>query len=90
MTLVFCGVNELATGGSDNTVRIWDLVTRREVETLEGHTGTVAVLAYHQGVLVSSGYDASVRVWKRNTGVSSGELIVPGRTGLRRTDLKSR
>jgi WD40 repeat protein len=90
MTLVFCGMNELATGGSDNTVHIWDLATRRQVEALEGHTGTVAVLAYHNDVLVSSGFDASVRVWTRNTRVDRGLPVGPGRTGLRRTDLKSR
>lgn len=90
MSLAFCGMNELASAGSDNTIHIFDLAARREIDALIGHTGTVAVLAYQNDVLVSSGYDASVRVWKRNTRADSGELTVPGRTGLRRTDLKSR
>ena len=90
MTLVFCGLNQLATAGSDNTIHIWDLTTRQEIETLTGHTGTVAVLAYHNDILVSSGFDASVRVWTRNPSADGGALTAPGRVGLRREDLKSR
>lgn len=65
MTVVFCGSELLAAGGSDNLIHVWDLNTKTEVAELVGHTGTVAVLAYSQDVLVSSGYDTTVRVWRR-------------------------
>ncbi len=67
MTLVFCGPDQLATGGSDNIIHIWDLSTKEKSAELAGHTGTIARLAYSQGVLVSSGYDTTVRVWKHKT-----------------------
>lgn len=65
MSLVFCGPDQLATGGSDNLIHIWDLNSKEQASELAGHTGTVAVLAYAHDVLVSSGYDTTVRVWKR-------------------------
>lgn len=65
MTLVFCGPEKLATGGSDNLIHIWDINTKAQTAELAGHTGTIAGLAYSQDVLVSSGYDTTVRVWKR-------------------------
>jgi WD40 repeat protein len=85
MTLVFCGQNQLATGGSDNVVRIWDLNRRTESAALSGHTGTVAVLAYHQGLLLSTGFDTTVRIWTRaqqSTGSSEGTLRSGGLSPL--------
>jgi WD40 repeat protein len=90
MTLVFCGPQQLATGGSDNLVHIWDLDTRQEVESLSGHTGTVAVLASHNNVLVSSGFDTTVRVWRRQENLTE---VLPGqsrRVGLRSLESESR
>lgn len=89
MTLVFCGPNQLATGGSDNLVHIWDLNTRQEIESLKGHTGTIAVLAYHNDVLLSSGYDTTVRVWNRQKVALGEPAESSGRVGSRPLDMKS-
>ena len=64
--LTFCEAGQIATGGSDNTVRIWDLQRRIEVRQLRGHTGSVAALAYEPAtdVLISGGFDTAVRVWR--------------------------
>ena len=77
MKLVFCGPNKIATGGSDNLIHVWDLETKQPTAQLAGHTGTIAALAYAQDVLVSSGYDTTVRVWKRTTTFVS-EPVLPG------------
>ena len=78
MSLVFCGPDRLATGGSDNLVRIWDLNERIDVDHLTGHTGSVAALAYNGEVLASGGYDTTVRVWRVRPNVA-GEDSRPGR-----------
>jgi WD40 repeat protein len=88
MTLAFCGSDRLATAGSDNMVRIWDLQERSEIAALKGHTGTVAVLAYHQDVLVSTGFDTTVRVWRNQAGGRESE--VRHRVGDLRLDSESR
>ena len=36
----------LATGGEENTVKIWDVQTGRELHTLRGHNGDVYAVAF--------------------------------------------
>ena len=82
--LVFLDNNRLATGGTDNRIRIWDLNSRQVVMHLTGHTGTVAALACDArgSTLVSGSYDTTIRIWDltggaapttaaRDTGVST-------------------
>jgi WD40 repeat protein len=90
MTLVFCGQDQLATAGSDNVVRIWDLTTRTETAALTGHTGTVAVLAFHSDMLVSTGFDTTVRVWTRQQKFTGGDPVAPRRVGARPQDAGAR
>jgi len=61
--LVFCSPKCLATGGSDNVVRLWDLTKATEVGQLNEHQGSVVTLASDGDVLVSGGYDTTIRVW---------------------------
>ena len=79
MTLVKCGPQVLATAGSDNTIRLWDLAARKELGQLTGHLGSVAALAYQNGTLVSGGYDTFLRFWTVPTqldeGVRSAERV---------------
>jgi WD40 repeat protein len=63
MSLVFYGPHQLAVGGSDNIVRLWDVKERQELGVLLGHTGTVAALDSLGKMLVSAGYDTTVRIW---------------------------
>ena len=37
--------NTLATAGFDNTVRLWDAATRKEIKKYEGHTKLVLAVA---------------------------------------------
>ncbi len=64
----------LATGGSDNQIRVWKLDSGQEVGVLRGHTGTVSTLAFEQGVLVSGSFDTQVRVWQVGAGVVTQPL----------------
>lgn len=71
-SLAYIGSDYLASGGSDNLVRILDVQTRRETAHLVGHAGSVAALAYHVdgGLLASAGFDTTLRTWKPNGSAS--------------------
>lgn len=64
-SLQFCGPNVLASGETDNVIRLWDLNAGREMTHLVGHTGTVSTLHYDERLnsLVSSGFDTTIRYW---------------------------
>ncbi|MEO2090926.1 MAG: hypothetical protein ABGY75_15710, partial [Gemmataceae bacterium] len=57
----------LATGGGvrDNTVRIWDVATGKELRSLAAHTAVVYALALSaDGTALATGsHDGSVRLW---------------------------
>ncbi|MCE9608391.1 MAG: WD40 repeat domain-containing protein [Planctomycetia bacterium] len=65
-SLTFLGPDFLASGGSDNLIRVLDLRSRRELAQLSGHTGSVAGLDYHaeSNLIASAGFDTTVRIWK--------------------------
>jgi len=57
--------SRLAIGGSDNSIRLWSLKTRTEVERLTGHTGSVLALALSAdgASLFSGSADRTARRW---------------------------
>jgi WD40 repeat protein len=63
MALCFYGPQHLATAGSDNQIRLWDVGRREEIGILSGHTGSVAAIDYQANTLVSAGFDTTMRVW---------------------------
>jgi eukaryotic-like serine/threonine-protein kinase len=60
----------LATGSSDQTIKIWPVTGIHSSKTLSGHVGGVAalVIAPHDSWLASGGEDGTVRIWDRNSG----------------------
>jgi WD40 repeat protein/serine/threonine protein kinase len=61
----------LATGGEENTVKIWDVETGQELQPpLRGHKGEVYTLAFSPDGrwIASGGEDSTVRVWDSHTG----------------------
>ncbi|UNI15957.1 hypothetical protein JDV02_002439 [Purpureocillium takamizusanense] len=68
--------NYLVSGSRDQTMRIWNMHTRRLVrEPLVGHRGSVLCLQFdaspEEDILVSGSSDSNVFIWK----FSTGELI---------------
>jgi WD40 repeat protein len=60
----------VASAGNDSTIRIWDTLTHRELNTIRGHAGSVLAVAYSPDgrTLASAGADHTVRIWEAATG----------------------
>jgi WD40 repeat protein len=67
----------LASGGSDDTVRLWSIPKVALVNTLQGHSSTVSSIAISpDGVLLASGsYDRTVRLWSLPKGELTYNLV---------------
>jgi WD40 repeat protein len=60
----------LASGSADNTIKLWDRMTEREVRTLTGHTGGVKAVAFTSDgqTLASGSIDGNIKFWDAATG----------------------
>ena len=70
LAIAFVSPDVLATAGTDNLVRLWDLASRTEIAKLAGHVGSVAALIARDGMLVSGSFDTTVRVWTSERSVT--------------------
>ena len=59
----------LASGSSDNTVRLWDMDTRTEIGILDGHTAAVNSVSFSPDgrTLTSRSDDNTLRIWDVDT-----------------------
>jgi WD40 repeat protein len=79
VTLAFGPDGQLASGGEDHSVVVWDLATRTGT-TLTGHTGPVQAVAFTgDGELVSGANDARIIRWSLST--SDAERRICAETG---------
>jgi WD40 repeat protein len=58
----------LASGSSDGTVIIWDVLSRTRLTRLFGHSGGILALSFSSDgrMLASGGYDQIIRLWDLN------------------------
>lgn len=74
----------LATGGADNTLKLWEVRSGKLLSTLEGHTDVIWSLDFDpQGEsLASGGNDVAVRLWESHSGKLAATLERPGHRGV--------
>jgi WD40 repeat protein len=72
---------QIASGGSDCLIRLWDEKLRQPLKILRGHTESVLSVTYRpDGAQLASGsWDKTVRLWSMERGV--GERVLRGHTG---------
>lgn len=73
LSLVYWGPERIVVGASDNSVRVWDLATNKEMYLLAGHTGSVSALAWdaRADLLISGSFDTTVRIWRLQPAAAS-------------------
>ena len=54
----------LLIGGSEETIKIYDIRKKVEVGLLEGHTGTITIIKSYDNFIFSGSEDRTIRVWK--------------------------
>ena len=61
---------QLASGGGEGLVKVWDVAQGKDLFVLDGHTGAVTALAFRRdgGLLASGDERGAVKVWDAKTG----------------------
>ncbi|MEH2395461.1 MAG: serine/threonine-protein kinase [Nostoc sp.] len=67
----------LASGSWDNTIKLWDVNTGKEIRTLVGHANWVNSVAFSpDGKFLASGSaDCTIKLWQVHTGIEIQTLI---------------
>ncbi len=70
----------VATGSKDNTVRVWEAATGRELRQLVGHTAWVKAVAFSPGGqwIASGAIDGTIKLWEVGTGREQGGVTGGG------------
>lgn len=63
MTLA-SGAVDYTSGSYDGVIKLWDMATKRNIATLEGHTGRVTSVAFSpDGTTLVTGGEDGVKLW---------------------------
>ncbi|KAK3237017.1 hypothetical protein CYMTET_52876 [Cymbomonas tetramitiformis] len=99
------GDTQLLTASGDQTVKVWDVETQRQILCARGHTGsvkTVSLNSANESIFASGGRDGAILLWDQrmlNGGASSSAGPVASlqdahgekkKTRGRKSDIKSR
>ncbi|WP_197441594.1 serine/threonine-protein kinase [Thalassoglobus neptunius] len=70
-------VSELATVSHDRTLKIWDLSTGSQIQSIVAHTDFIDSVEYLQDgkSIATAGHDGRVRVWHAETGQPMGAIV---------------
>jgi len=65
------GGQHIISAGEDGAIRLWEVLTGKEIFTFRGHTGKINSIAINNNgtFLASAGEDCSVRLWNLETGL---------------------
>ncbi|PNF27952.1 Transducin beta-like protein 3, partial [Cryptotermes secundus] len=58
----------LASGGTDSSIRIWDLQHQACTHNLRGAQGVISVVQFYSNMVFAAGDDAVIRAWNYSTG----------------------
>jgi dynein assembly factor with WDR repeat domains 1 len=60
----------LATGSMDQTAKLWDVETGKEIATLKGHEGEIVSLNFNAegDKIITGSFDKTARVWDTRNG----------------------
>jgi WD40 repeat protein len=69
---------KVATGGMDQTARIWDATTGNNLMTLVGHTASILAVAFSPdgSLLVTGSHDATARIWDISEKANAGQELL--------------
>ena len=72
-----CLINDqlVAVAGSDNSIRLYDVMVDDVIAKLNGHFGTVAIMCPCGELLASGSFDTSVRIWDLEAEVRHQEKL---------------
>ena len=67
----------LASGSFDNTIRLWDVVSGKELQQLSGHTGSVQAVSFSPDgrTLASGSSDKTIRLWEVSSGKELRQML---------------
>jgi serine/threonine protein kinase len=67
----------LASASWDNTIRLWDVNTGKEIRTLTGHSNWVNSVAFSRDgkLLLSGSADCTIKLWQVQTGIEIQSFI---------------
>ncbi len=67
----------MASGADDETVRLWDSTSGRELKVFQGHSAEITAIAFSKSgqLLASAAADMSVKLWDIASGASRGTIL---------------